>query len=262
METKIEESRLVFEFNNKQMVELNELGEALNALNSEFSLFAKRENIEVNSNLFIKEVRKGSIIIELVAFSSAILLPVVENVNTVLNFGEYIGKLLNYFTGKTEERPENLDKKNIENVRKIVTPIANNDGSSVSFQVAENNGNITYNYNYNQQETITAKAKCDIEESKLNLPSDSIQRSATMYIYQARNDLKTKVGDKGIISTISNAAKKLVFVNEEIKKEIIGDSENIFNFAYVVDVVIYKKGEIPISYNIIKFHEKFKLEDD
>lgn len=245
---------------NQSPIELNDLGRALNSLADEFNRFSNRHQVNSNAKLFVKEVRKGSIVIDLIS-SVPVLLPIAEQFNTVFEFGSFIKNAFDYLLDRTNDRPEG-DSKTFENIANIVNPIAGNKGSQINISVSNTgNGDIYVQIPATEEESQRIKTKAGFEKEKLQLPNVDLKERVTMYIYQARNEIKSKSGDKGIIESISKQPKKIIFGNEGIKREIMNSDENVFHYAYVVDVVVETKEEKPIAYKIMNYHEKFQLDE-
>ena len=87
--------RLIIEINNKQPLELLDLTKSLVALASQFNSYVSKngdskENRE--AKLYVKEIRSGSVILELIELATIGVIPFLENVNTVIGFADYISK--------------------------------------------------------------------------------------------------------------------------------------------------------------------------
>lgn len=79
--------RLIIEINNKQPLELLDLTKSLVALASQFNSYVSKngdskENRE--AKLYVKEIRSGSVILELIELATIGVIPFLENVNTVI----------------------------------------------------------------------------------------------------------------------------------------------------------------------------------
>jgi len=51
-----------------------------------------------------------------------------------------------------------------------------------------------------------------------------------------RGDVSAKVGDRGIIESISPRPVKLIFASEEVKRQIVEHPDNPFQKLFLVDV--------------------------
>ena len=94
---------LVFKIDNKQSVELLSLTRSMLSVTSQFDKFNKENGQSSDAKLYVKEVRKGSIIVELFDISLIGIIPFVENINVVAEFAGYLQNVFNYFIGSGDE---------------------------------------------------------------------------------------------------------------------------------------------------------------
>ena len=79
--------------------------------------------------------------------------------------------------------------------------------------------------------------------------------------FQARSDIKSKLGNKGVIDDLSKKPMNIIFDSEEIKERMLHSDVNPFNTAYVVDVKIMTVREQPVAYKVVKLHELINLNE-
>jgi len=94
--------KLIVEIKNVQPVELIDLAQSMLSLGSEYQSYLGKYAREVDAGgarLYIKEVRSGSVITELVALAP-FTLPLVEHSDTIIAYGEFIAKRLEWLAGK------------------------------------------------------------------------------------------------------------------------------------------------------------------
>lgn len=92
--------RLVVTIKNNQPIELLELTRSLVALANNFNRYASTHGKSIEdrgAKLYVKEIRSGSIEIELVELVSVAVLPFAENVNTILDFANYLFHAVNFY---------------------------------------------------------------------------------------------------------------------------------------------------------------------
>lgn len=251
---------LTIKFDNKNPIDLNDLGHSLNSLADEYCRFSKRHSAEASGKLYVREVRKGSVIIDLIS-SVPVLLPIAEKFNSVFEFAKYIQGAFEFLTDKSSAKPEGADSRTYDNIANFVAPMAGNAGSSVSVSVVNNGtGSVSMFFGATEGECTRIKTKAGYEKERMRMPGSNLYEMETMYLFQARNENKSKTGDKGVIEAISGSPKRLIFASEEIKAQIMEGDENLFHFIYVVDVVVEVREGKPVAYKVIKFHERFKDE--
>jgi len=249
---------LTIEIKNKEPVELLDLTNSLLSLSDEYKRFMMQADISVvpeGIKLYIKEIRTGSIITDIIAMAPAAL-PFLEHAKTVVTFATYFRTSIEYLLGKTVDKKPLLTKQNLNNIASFLEPIAKDSASQVNSHVTIN-GNITNIFNYNSVEAnaIQNRAKKDIES--LKEPVIGIKEKVLLYWYQARNDPGSKVGDRALIESIHKTPVKAIFLNDAIKAQMLYVPENPFRSAYIVDVQVDTINERPALYKILQVHERF-----
>ena len=141
-----QESVLRVVIQNKKEIELNILANSLNALSSQYDSFLRdkiAESIQKpDRNLIIKEVKAGSIIIELVGSS----LPLIVNVDYIDQFFLYLKHTVDFFLKKTEEKKYDYRKKDCSDFQAFVEPTARDiDGAQINLAIPGNNNTIVIN---------------------------------------------------------------------------------------------------------------------
>lgn len=262
MATDIRNISLRIELKNNAPLELNELVKSLSALSSQYESYAAKEGfseVERSSRLYIREIKSGSVIMDLVELASAGIIPYAENINTIIGFGSYIKVVYDYLSNKTTDKID-IDEKDLKDLSQIISPIANDNGSQYFIHI-ENNGvmsPILYLDSKNAkaiQETI----KEEVKEKSVPQAGD-VYYNALMVFYQTRNKVKDTTGDKVIIDdVVPNKALNVVFANQDIKKDLLQDDANPYHYAWQVDVKVKTvKGKI-VAYEVLTVHDKFKL---
>lgn len=263
--TQVQEISLTIEINNKKPVELVELTKSLIALGNQYNNFIQKNGgteEEKNAKLYIKEVRHGSIIFDLVDYVVVGMIPFVENVNSVAAFAILCKKAFDFFTGKSETVPEGLTVQDYKDFSQMVQPIVSDRGSAMNVGTTVN-GNHNIIFNINNLEANAAQNICRdfIEKSKQKELNSSAER-VVMSLYQTRSNVEKDTGNKATIDAIHNRPVNIIFDDENIKLSILKGDDNPYLYAYLVDVKIETAAGKIIAYRITKLHESFKIEDN
>ena len=251
-----DKAMLTVNIKNKQPVDLIDFAQSMISLGAEYSEYiAESQNHLVSDEikLYIKEIRPGLIITELVALAPA-LMPFAEHANTVIDFTSHMKSCIDFLRG-AGQKPDSLDKQTLTRIIKFVEPMAKDNGSVVQLDASNNTGSITININSVEANAIQNKANKEIE--KLKEPIVGLHTQVVLYWTQTRSD--NKKGYKGVIESISNKETKVLFDNDEIQYEMIHGEEQIYEKAYVVDVYVETIKDKPAAYKIKKFHESIDL---
>ena len=258
----IDDNRLTIKICNSQPVELTDLSNSFSSFADEYKRHISQEGtvtIPEEMNLYVKEIKTGSIVADLIALAPYVL-PFIENSKTILSFMEYLKTAYDYLIGRQTEKPP-LTKANYENLIGIVNPIAKDKSSQLNIQNTIN-GNVSVNINLNSIEANAAQNAAYRDIEALTVPIIGLREKVLLYWYQARNDPKSKTGDKAIVESVYSGPVKAAFDNEHLKESMLLDSQNPFNLAYLVDLTVETIQGKPVIYKIVKMHENFSKPTD
>jgi hypothetical protein len=252
MDMKTPETELTIRINNKFPVELLDLTNSFLGFADEFQRYILENDLEAaaaDTRLYVKEIKAGSIIAELIVLSPQ-LIQGVSYANTAISFVKNLKTAYDYLIGNSEEKPD-LEKATLQNLNKIIEPIAKDSASQIN--IGDVHGNVVLYINSTQANAAQNNIK-RLMSSNDNI-SVKLHEKVLLYIWQARADVRSKTGDRGIIESISPQPVKIVYVDDGVKSKMILDKENPFNGAYIVDVGVETiKGKVAV-YRVIALHE-------
>lgn len=258
-----DESKLRVQICNKRPIELIDFTEGLLSLGNQYKKFIVRNpdlSFADDVSLFIKEVKTGSIIADLVPMAAATL-PFIVDFNNIATFLTNLKLAYSFFVGKTNKKPE-IDKQDLNQLSKIINPVARDNGSNINIYTILN-GDIRDSFNMTSVEANAAQNGIDRELKLLKEPTSKLKEKVILYWYQSRNDPDCKTGDLGIIESVKPTPVKTIFDSEGIKASmVLNADENPFHYAYIVDVVVDTINDNAALYKIVKFHERFKKPEE
>lgn len=250
------EAKLTIEIKNSKPIELTAIVDMFTGLGSEYNKFVtESDNFELTkeTRLYVKEVRSGSQIYELVDLVPLVI-PFVENTNSVFEFAKHLKETFDFFVGKTEVKPE-MDSTDIKNVSKIIEPVIKDNASAIHFTATHQENHI--HYHYNSMETNAIQNKMNIELAALKEPDFSIRENQVFYWYVAKDSPKSQSVDRGIIEEIYHKDLKVICDPEDLKNVMLNIDGNPFHLAWVVDVKVGIIEGRPAYYKIIKVKDSF-----
>lgn len=248
---------------NKSPLELSDFNKSLLAVGNQFEVFANENgNFEKSDvKLYVQQVSQGSIIVDLVEFATAGLIPIVANTNLIVDFANHLKNIYDYFKEGKGEKPK-LTISECKDLYDIVNPVAKDVNSKVTFSIVNNgNNNITPVFIMDSISSNASQNKLKNEIAALQTKEyqNIIHTAQLLTMFQVRG-INNKKGNKGIIEALLDKPLNIVFESEEIKKEILHSDLNPLKTAYIVDVVIQNANTKPFAYKIIKLHETLPLE--
>jgi hypothetical protein len=213
----------------------------------------------------VKEVRKGSIEIDLLAIATSIhntLLPIMTDACAVGLFIEYVGKTKDWLTGKTK-KPEDR-KYTIEQIRdfkNIFSPIASSLNENVEIRMIVKDKPVLHLPKKEVMQIIQYPDGNLELNDKIEEPYIETHLSkALFYWYQACFDDSKNTGNKGIISSVDKRPKKVIFQDDTSKaKYEMTTNHPRFNtdwqkVGYIVDVELLLRDTEIVAYKIIDNH--------
>lgn len=260
--------KLTIKINNTKPVGLEDLSLSLLAFNHQFHKFVDKETnkeTDISSELLIKEVRKGSIVIELVS-QSAPIVPLLWNGGTLDQWVKVVADTSNWLLGKIKTPPKDVTKQDLIEWNKIIEPVAKDNSSQMIF-TASDNATVVNNFTISSEEANAMQNRITREIELRGLPEDNIHRCKVMYWYQTKFDPNSDTGNKAIIDDISRNGLKVMFENNAVKDEMLRSGVRFDKpwqeLAYVVDVKVQTVRGIPKMYTVLNYYpeDTFDPED-
>lgn len=246
--------KMTIEFNNSKPVELICYTNSLLCLADEYRQFLLQDHGQPSaddSKLYIKGIKQGSIIADLISLSPGAL-PAIGDFNNILAFSNY---LKCFFGALTSDSPDTgYNQKSLKNISGFIDPVA--EDSKAQYKIStEINGDINLVININSTEANAIQNKTRKILENMKEPISGTYKNAVLYWFQTRNTLKSQAGYQGKIEEFSSNPVRVI-MDSEIQKKIITSDENIYKLAYIVDVKVNTIDDKPVLYEILKLHDK------
>lgn len=265
MGAEIQDTRLIIKIENKNPVELLDLTKSLVALSKNFERYSQRHGVTQETKeakLYVREIKTGSIIVELFELASAGIIPYAETTNTIIDFAIYFKSAINYLLKKEGSNPD-LSPTEYRELSAIIDPVAKDNGSQFNLSTSVNGDlNVTLNINSTESNAIQNIIDKQVKKLQEPKPEDEIHERVVLTWYQARSDLNSKVGNKGVVESLDVKPKNIVFDSDDLKAEILHAEINPLNTAYVVDVRIELIHGLPKIYRVLRLHEYFEIDEN
>lgn len=254
-------SKLELKINNKNPVQLVDLTMALLGVGQQFERFIENETTEqhqVGTGLFIKEVRSGSIIVELVA-QAIPLAPLLWTGGTLKEWLNYARSTIDWLSGEARTPPKQITKQDLKQWHNILEPIAKDSGSQMNLSVS-NGGVVVQQFIINSEQANAGQNRIRREAEKLEEPDDHIRRKQVMVWYQTRFDDHSASGNRAVIESITKQPVKVIFENNAVKRAMLAGDQRFakpwHELAYVVDVKVQTINGAIKAYTILDYHDE------
>lgn len=244
---------------NQQPVELIDFTRSLLALGDQFKRDIENKGDGFEGKLYVKELRKGSLVAELMVIA-ATAGAVMEAANLTHGFATNLAATIDWLRAKAS-KPEKIDSKQVANISALLEPVAKDNGSNLIISINGDNNSPVIQINTTDANAAQNRAQRYIDS--LKTPECAVHTKVLMYWDQVRNqDGQPASGEKARIDKLCDRPVKVVFDSRELREEMLYSSVNPLQEAYVVDVEVQTVRERIASYKVLQLHERIRLEDD
>lgn len=261
------DKKMEITISNENPVSLKDLSLSLLSFNHQFHKFVESEidrESEISSELLIKEVRKGSIVIELVSLAAPIV-PLLWEGGTLQQWSGVVKGVCDWLLGKIESPPKELTKQDLLDWNKFVEPVAKDKSSQMNINVS-NGGIVINSFTINSLDANAIQNEISRKVEKLDSPEDHVYRKKIMYWYQAKFDPSSETGNRAIIDDISKSSMKVIFENNAVKDAMLHPPERFkkqwHELAYVVDVEVETVRGVPKMYKVLRYHQEYTFDPE
>lgn len=244
--------------NNKQPVELLDFTRSLLALGEEFRRSVHEKDPKISAKLYVKELRKGSLVAELMVIAPYLGAAMEASILT----HDFIGKVnatLNWLRG-IARKPDQVDTKTVKNISTVIEPVAKDAGATCSL-VVNGDVNAPIVVNNGDAKMILDRGYSFLQAAKE--PEANIHTKVVMYWATVKNeDGLPPSGEKAKIDKLSERPLKVVFDSRELREEMLQGHTNPLKEAFVVDVETQTVNGKLVSYKVLQMHERFRVDDE
>lgn len=263
MAAKESKLKLTIEIKNSRPVELIDYAQSMICIGSEYTRFlSSGENAATPDDvkLYVKEVRTGSIITDLVA-NAPYAIPFIEHADTIFEYAKHLKTLFDWFAGREDKKPQVIEKVTLQNLSNIVEPVAKDKASQMNIGAVNVAGDINLTLNISSLDANAIQNAVRREIDGMKEPVTGIHEQVLMYWAQARNQPNNKSGDKARIESIYQGDVKVVFANDRLKAKMLFDSPYPFSHAYVIDVSVETIEGRPALYKVLEVHDEISRDE-
>lgn len=256
-------TRLVVEYKNDAPMELLDLAQSMVCIGNQYKEYVteNRQMLPDDVKLYVREVRKGSTIIELVPMITGALPYVVEHAGTVIEYAKHLKSIYDWYSGVGKEKPEYISKSILTDSIKIIEPIAKDRAAQFNVGTVQFNGDIHFHLKLDSALSNASQNAMRRELDMIKSPVTGVHTQVVMYWAQARNQPNSKIGDKAKIESIYRGSVRVTFANDDIKSKMLFDVPHPFSKGYIVDVAVESIDDKPILYKVLCLHDVIDIDD-
>lgn len=245
------------------------------SLAEEYSRSVHQNNpeIEGQSKIFVKEIRQGSIIAELIPIFTTIQ-PIAIQVDQLASAIEFVEKWKERITALVNGKIE-ASESELNSYFRAVEAIARDPQATSILQAATfEDGKRQIKAEFTFDTSQAQKVERNIEQIRL-LQNEGKEPKYADHIRVlmrftrsdiSRTTIGKKSGERVLIDDIHPKSLAIMYASplaeQHIKHEIRESEENVFKKAFVVDVNVKIINDSPSVYSITHLHEIIELPDD
>lgn len=253
-------------------IELGDFVRAFTSVGNQYGKYLKRSHpdLEDDAQVFVSEVRQGSIIANLVP-SLASLIAVLDQALILEQFVRLYGsRIQQYFTpGGRDAESAKSDLHDFMGQVAAIARSKNGSGSLKAVVFEDGKREVKAAIQFNSHE-----AKIDEEELSNhileieNLDSAEYNRVVMTFKRTDKGDVELgkRSGERVFIEKISERDLPLIYASavaeQRIKHEILDAQGNAYFKAFVVDVNLETRRGKPIAYRVTNVHQVFEISPD
>jgi hypothetical protein len=266
---------IVLNIKTKHPIELKDFVSAFTAIASQYEKFVRMNYPELagHSDIFVREVRAGSIEADLIPWAlqglSAVV-NVIEQIQIVSKFVKTYGGTLSTFAGGSTV-PE-VTRSDLKDFMGAVSAIANDPNGratlkAVAFEDGKKKVRAVIAF-----DTLEARAaQAQIEDQRMMLDtSASADHQRVLMIFKQSNVKDTatgkRTGERVAVEEISPRDLPLIYASDlaeqRIKHEVREADDNVYKKGFIVDVNVQLVGDKPVGYRVTHVHQVIDLPDD
>jgi hypothetical protein len=265
---------LTLVINNSKPIELSAFVGAFTSLAVEYRKSVRsNDDLENDATIYVKEVRSGSIIADLIPMVAPALPIIASHAEQIWQAVEFVDKWADRIKKLSQGViPDGFGKSDLKVFMDATTAIAQDPNASSRLEAAtfeDGKRQVKASFQFQTLEAQAAVKTIDAEYTRIESQSNHTAVRVLMTFTRSDiNDAPTdkRSGERVVIRELSDRELPLIYASElseqRIKHEVREADDNIFKKGFVVDVVVLKKGERPVAYKVTSVHDVIDLPED
>ena len=250
-------------------------------IGNQFEKFVAREypNHKADSEIFVKEVRDGSIEADLVAWvlgggalaTAMVAIDGIDKVQILARFVGDLGKRLGkYF--RPGGRDETASKGDLSDFLKTIQAVAHDDDGSARLEAAvfeDGKREVRAAFRFTTEEGRAAEKEIEAHRRELETSTAADHERVLMrFVRPSIEPTKShkKTGERVVIEAIQAKPLAVVYASdlarERIRDAMTQPENNIFRLIFDVDVNVEMIGGRAVAYRIVAVHDVTDIPDD
>lgn len=255
------DNKLRITIKNSEPVGLNDLTDSLTGLaNQYYDFIANDSKGQGKGVLYVSEIRKGSMIFDLVSEVLPYISLFAATVTPLEAWVDQFIKTIDWLRNKGEKPALDIDKKALKDIKNTFSPIAKDNASLMMLNLEGCNIQNVYSLSYTSEDAKKITSNAEMELKVLEKNEKHIYTNRLMVWDQSKFNLKATTGDKGLIESIYDKPVKIIFKNEDDKAYMYNAGKDFDgvpwqDLGFIIDVEVQYLNGLPKVYNVLNVHK-------
>ncbi len=269
-------AHIIVKIDVERPIELGAFISAFTSIASQYDKFVREKHPEVRpeAQIFVKEIKRGSIVADLIPFLNydlrggvASVIDPLEQMMVIDEFVRYYGdRIKGYIGGKSDPDATRSDLKDLMGA---VEAIANDPEGSATIEAVyfeDRKKKIKAAVKFKTRDAKHAVVQIEKHQAQLERRDNADYQRVLMVFKQANvrgAPVGKRMGEWVQIEEIADKDLPLIYASElaeqRIKHEIADADENVFRKGFVVDVNVQTHGGQPVGYRVTNLHQVIDL---
>jgi hypothetical protein len=261
-------------------IEIGDFVSEFTSIASQYEKFVKDSypDLVPEAHIFVKQVKRGSIIIDLIPFlplfGGAEVAAHLEHINAVTEFIKtYREKIKKYFKRRGKAEVEGASRSDLKDFMGSIEAIAKDPKGKASLEAVvfeqAGKGRVRAALKFNTKQAVQARNQIEKHQKRLEHKGNADFQRALMVFKQSNvksPPVGKRTGEWVAIETISDRELPLIYASDlaerRIKHEIREADDNVYKKGFVVDVNVETRGGRPVGYRVTHLHQVIDLPEE
>lgn len=267
---------IIVHIDTESPIEIGDFVGVFTSVASQYQKFIRANYPELSddADIYVREVRPGSIEADLIPWALATLAPLVstmENILIVDTFVRTYGDRLRAYLSPGGRDPQ-ATSGDLKDFYRQVAAIAKDRNGSVAIESAtyeDGRKQVRAAIKFNTTEARKAIEQIEAHQRELEYRANVIHERVLMVFRQSNiKDVEVgkRSGERVVIEAISKKELALIYASElaekRIKHEIREADDNVYKKGFIVDVSVEMHDNRPVAYRVTNIHQVVDLPDD
>jgi hypothetical protein len=253
----------------KRPVEVLDLVSLLSAIVHQFQKHIATSDPELakHATVFVRDVRHGSIIFELVPY----VMTLYQSVDIALTIDAFVKRVREVIDGYSSGRliPD-ATKSDLKSFHDVVKAIAKDENGSLrieSAQYYQTKSTKRSEFKFDSSSARPALESIERQQRTIDLPAHEVFQNVLLIFWQsnvADSEAGKRTHEKAIIESISKKPLAVVYetemAKERIKHETAHGDRNIYKLGFYVDCYVERVRGKPVAYKIAAVRDIIEIE--